>query len=115
MIFIVVLCIININCFLVWCSHLYGRVVGGQMRDQVDFPADQTVIRETGYDSDGNSTIRVEVRTLLSYSRVLLDNNNAFAPSPAPGFRMQDLSPDIITMLNLYHEHRNSNPCKYFI
>ena len=85
------------------------------MRDQVDFPADQTVIRETGYDIDGNQVVRVEVRALLSYSRTLVDNNNQLLTrSAAPGFRLEDINPDILTMLRLYHEHRHSNPCKYF-
>ena len=83
------------------------------MQDIVEFPADITVIRESGYDSDGNPTVRVEVRALISYSRTLLDNNNRLDINAAPGFRLNDLSPDILTMMQLYHEHRSSNPCKY--
>ena len=63
------------------------------MRDQVEFPADQTVTRETGYDSDSNQVIRVEVRALLSYSRTLVDNNNSQLPArTTPGFRLEDLN-----------------------
>ena len=83
------------------------------MQDAVEFPGGQTVVRETGYDADGNSTIRVEVRALLCYTRTLVDNNNQLPINLAPGFRLSDLSPDVLTMLQLYHEHRHSNPCKY--
>ena len=83
------------------------------MRDQTDFPGDVTVTRESGYDCDGDLTTRVEVRTLISYTRTLSDNNNQLAPNVTPGFRLSDLAPDILTMLRLYHEHRSSNPCKY--
>ena len=99
--------------FLAWCSNLYGPVVGLRMQDAVEFPGGQTVVRETGYDVDGNSTIRVEVRALLCYTRTLVDNNNQLPINLAPGFRLSDLSPDVLTMLQLYHEHRHSNPCKY--
>ena len=85
------------------------------MRDQVDFPADLTVIRETGYDTDGNQVVRVEIRALLSYSRTLLDNNNLVPARTTPGFRLEDINPDIWSMLRLYHEHRHSNPCKFLI
>ena len=84
------------------------------MIDQVEFPAEQTVIRETGYDADGNQTVRVEVKALISYSRTLLDNNNQLTINSAPGFRNSDFSPDILTVLQMYHEHRHSNPCKFF-
>ena len=85
------------------------------MCDQVEFPADQTVIRETGYDRDGNQVVRVEVRASLSYTRTLLDNNNQVPSGSTPGFRLEDIHPDILTMLRLYHEHRHSNPCKFHI
>ena len=91
---------------------MYGPVVGNGMQDIVEFPSDITVVRESGYDSDGNPTIRVEVRALISYSRTLLDNNNRLDINASPGFRLNDLSPDILTMMQLYHEHRSSNPCK---
>jgi len=83
------------------------------MQDVVEFPASITVIRETGHDSDGNQTVRIEVRALISYSRTMLDNNNRLEINATPGFRLNDLSPDILTMMQLYHEHRSSNPCKF--
>ena len=82
------------------------------MQDSVDFPGNQIVTRETGYDADGNSTIRVEIRALLCYARTLVDNNNQLQINAAPGFRLFDLSPDILAMMRLYHEHRHSNPCE---
>ena len=70
------------------------------------------MIRENGYDADGNDTVRVEIRSLISYSRVLVDNNNRFPANSTPGFRLTDLSPDVLSMMQFYHEHRHSNPCK---
>ena len=99
--------------FSAQCQDLYGPVVGPRMQDHVDFPADLTIIRETGYDYDGNQTVRVEVRALLCYSRTLLDNNNQITINSAPGFRASDFSPDVLTVLQMYHEHRHSNPCKF--
>ena len=84
------------------------------MSEFVDFPGEITVTRESGYDSDGNMTVRVEVRSLISYARTMLDNNNQLDINSAPGFRLMDLAPDILTMVRLYHEHRGSNPCKSF-
>ena len=84
------------------------------MSESVEFPGDITITRESGYDSDGNMTIRVEVRTLISYARTMLDNNNLMGLNSAPGFRLHDLGPDVLTMMRLYHEHRSSNPCEYF-
>ena len=82
------------------------------MSDHVDFPGEITVTRESGYDAEGNMTVRVEVRTLISYARTMLDNNNQMDLNSAPGFRLMDLAPDILSMMRLYHEHRSSNPCK---
>ena len=83
------------------------------MCDSVELPGDPTVIRENGYDTDGNATTRVEIRSLVSYSRVLVDNNNRFPSNSTPGFRMTDLAPDLLSMMRFYHEHRRSNPCKF--
>lgn len=83
------------------------------MQDIVEFPAEINVIRENGYNSEGDQTIRVEVRSLISYSRTMLDNNNRLDINAAPGLRLHDLSPDILTMMQLYHDHRSSNPCKF--
>ena len=83
------------------------------MQDVVEFPADISVIRENGYNAEGDQTVRVEVRSLISYSRTMLDNNNRSDINAAPGFRLHDLSPDILTMMQLYHDHRSSNPCKF--
>ena len=82
------------------------------MQDQAFFPGDISIIRESGYDSDGNQTVRVEVRTLIAYTRTLTDNNNQVNIHSAPGFRLADLGPDILTMMSLYQEHRHTNPCK---
>lgn len=84
------------------------------MSDSVDFPGEITVTRESGYDAEGNMTVRVEVRTLISYARTMLDNNNQLDINSAPGFRLMDLAPDILSMIRLYHDHRSSNPCKYY-
>ena len=99
---------------LVWCKNLYGPVVSLRMRDQTYFPADINVLRENGYDAEGGQTIRVEVRALIAYTRTLTDNNNQLSVNSAPGFRIEDMNPDILTVMRLYHEHRHTNPCKYF-
>ena len=82
------------------------------MTDQVDILGDVVVLRETGQDSDGNPTVRIEVRALISYTRTLLDNHNQLGFDRAPGFRLADFAPSILSVLQTYHEHRNSNPCK---
>ena len=85
------------------------------MQDAVELPGDTTVIRENGYNTDGSSVVRVEVRSLICYTRTLVDNNNRFPVNSTPGFRLSDLSPDVLTVMQLYHEHRHANPCKYLI
>ena len=95
-----------------WCSELYGPVVGPRLNDFVDFPGEIEVIRENGYDADGEMVLRIEVRTLISYTRLLTDNNNVPTHLDTPGFRYRDLSNNVITMMQMYHENRNSSPCK---
>ena len=82
------------------------------MTDQVDVPGGIVVLRENGHDIDGNPTVRIEVRALICYTRTLLDNNNQFTFNRAPGFRLADFGPSILSVLQMYHEHRRSNPCK---
>ena len=82
------------------------------MIDQVEIPGDVVTLRENGYDSEGNLTTRIEVRALISYSRTLVDNNNQMETQMTPGFRLPDLSPDILSVFKMYHEHRQANPCK---
>ena len=70
------------------------------------------MIRENGYDADGEMVLRIEVRTLISYTRLLTDNNNIPTHLDTPGFRYRDLSNNVLTMMQMYHENRNSSPCK---
>ena len=83
------------------------------MSEFTDFPGDIEVIRETGVNADGESVLRIEVRTLISYARLLTDNNNIPTHLDTPGFRYRDLTNNVISMMQLYHENRNSSPCKY--
>ena len=82
------------------------------MIDQVEIPGDIVTVRENGHDSDGNLTTRIEVRALISYSRTLVDNNNQMETQMTPGFQLPDLSPDILAVFKMYHEHRQANPCE---
>ena len=85
------------------------------MIETVDLPGEVTVIRENGYDSDGDLVTRIEVRTLVSYTRLLVENNNLPNHLATPGFRHHDLRANILTMMSLYHEHRHSSPCEFII
>ena len=86
--------------------------MNSRMADQVDILGDIVTIRENGQDVEGNPTVRIEVRALICYTRTLLDNNNQFVFNRAPGFRLEDFGPNILSVLQMYHEHRSSNPCK---